>query len=113
MRRRISRQTPHNGVGGLAAWALRCGRTWRACAPGRYTYGPGDGVDDTVWLVWQMDDQNRILTTSTTQQDGDGWTCQRALTVNIVADVLTCSDLVDDHAAVTIVRQIADRVTGQ
>jgi PknH-like extracellular domain len=68
-----------------------------------------------VWLVGQMNDQNRTLTTSKTQQEGDGWTCQRALTaaVNIVADVLTCSGLVDDQAAASIVRQIADRVTGQ
>ena len=51
-------------------------RTWRACAPGRYTYSPGDGQDDAVWLVGQMNDQNRTLTTSKTQQEGDGWTCQ-------------------------------------
>jgi hypothetical protein len=88
---------------------------WRACSPGRYTYSPGDGQDDTMWLVGHVNDQNKTLTASTTQQYGYGWTCQRALTAaaNIVADVLTCSNLVDDQAAVTIVRQIAGRVTGQ
>lgn len=98
-----------------AAFYTASARTWQACAPGRYNYSAGAGQADTAWEVGPVSDQNRILATSNTQREGDGWTCQRALTaaVNIVADVLTCSYLATDRAASTIARQIAHRVTGQ
>jgi hypothetical protein len=90
--------------------------TWKACAQGgRFTYSPGDQEPDVVWLAGPVHEQNMTLTMATPQQDGDDWACQRALTAatNIVADVMTCSYLADDPAAATIVRQIADRISGQ
>lgn len=68
-----------------------------------------------MWLVAPVDDQDSMLTMSTPQQRGGGWTCQRALTaaVNVVADVMTCSYDVEDTAAATIAGEIADRVAGQ
>jgi len=99
------------------AFLTRSADTWRACArTGRYTYSPGSQEGDVVWLVAPVKDQGSMLTMTTPQQgSGDGWTCQRALTaaVNVVADVMTCSYDVEDTAAGSIARQIADRVAGQ
>ena len=87
--------------------------TWRACAPGRYTYNPG-GNQPAVWQTGTVDQRDGVLASSLTQQDGDGWGCRRALTAasNIVADILTCSYTARDDAA-TIARQIAARAIGQ
>ena len=98
------------------AFLTRSADTWRACArAGRYTYSPGPQEADVVWLVAPVDDQDSMLTMTTPQQRGAGWTCQRALTaaVNVVADVMTCSYEVEDQAAAVIARRIADRVAGQ
>lgn len=99
------------------AFLSRSADAWRACArTGRYTYNPGPQEDDVVWLVAPVEVKDSMLTTATPQQGSDdGWTCQRALTaaVNVVADVMTCSYDVEDKAAATIARHIADRVVGQ
>lgn len=103
-------------TGAASAFLARSADTWRACArTGRYTYSPGSPDDDVVWLVAPVKEQGSMLTMTTPQQRGDGWTCQRALTaaVNVVADVMTCSYDVEDRAAATIAGEIADRVAGQ
>jgi hypothetical protein len=50
-------------------------------------------------------------TLSTTKKDGEGWTCQRALTVsnNVAIDVAACPNNSAD-AAVVIAHQIAAKV---
>ena len=61
-----------------------------------FTMGPIPNTDGTL---------------STTRAGGEGWTCQRALTVsnNIAIDVATCPDN-PALAAVTIAHQIAAKV---
>lgn len=89
-------------------------RKWPGCAPGRYTYTPGDPQPATVWDVGPVAEKDGILTVTITEHDSDSWACQRALTaaVNIVVDVLTCSAAPGDTAA-TVAHKIADKVTGQ
>lgn len=97
-----------------AAFFSASTQTWPSCAPGRYTYKPGGGQPATVWDVGPTAQKNDILSVTITEHDGDSWACQRALTaaLNIVIDVLTCSSAPGDSAA-TVVRRIADKVTGQ
>jgi hypothetical protein len=68
-----------------------------------------------TWTVGAIADANGLLAASLTQQDGDGWTCQRALTAagSAAVDMLTCSYQPADQAAVTMARQITDKIIGQ
>lgn len=49
---------------------------------------------DVVWTVGAVTDDNGTLSTSQVQEGGDGWTCQRALTVrnNVAVDIVACAD---------------------
>ncbi len=55
------------------------------------------------------------LSTSEVQEGGDGWSCQRALTVrnNIAIDVLACASPLAGGSAVDIAEQIAAKVARQ
>lgn len=88
-------------------------RAFLGCANQRYTYHDKSGT--SVWDVGQVANTDGVLTVSTTQEGGDGWTCQRGLTSarNVVADILTCSSNPTDRAAVTIAQSIAAKVIGQ
>ncbi|MCC9185568.1 lipoprotein LppH [Mycolicibacterium mageritense DSM 44476 = CIP 104973] len=90
-------------------------RAFLGCANQRYTYRGENGDPDTIWNVGQAVNTDGVLAISSTEQNGDGWTCQRGLAAarNIVADILTCSTNPTDSPAVTIARDIADKVTGQ
>ena len=102
------------GAATAAAFFSASTQRWPSCAPGRYTYKPGGGQPATVWDVGPTAQKNDILSVTITEHDSDSWACQRALTaaLNIVTDVLTCSAAPGDSAA-TVVRRIADKVTGQ
>ena len=85
-------------------------RGWQACSNRQY-----DNVDagkpDKVWTVGPIANTNGTLSTTDTLKGGNGWSCQRALTVsnNIAIDVAACSDNPGD-AAVNIADQIAAKV---
>ena len=68
---------------------------------------------DVVWAVQDVSDDNGMLSTHKIQEGGDGWSCQRALTVanNVSIDVMTCSYDQASDAAVDITHQIAVKVT--
>ena len=55
------------------------------------------------------------LSTSEVQEGGDGWTCQRALTVrnNVAIDIVTCSYGQTGAVAVNVAQQIATKVAKQ
>jgi len=87
---------------------------WSACSERRYTdVSPDDS--DTVWTVAGITNDNGMLSTSEVQEGGDGWTCQRALTVrnNVAIDIVTCSYSQTGAPAVDIAQQIAAKVVKQ
>jgi serine/threonine-protein kinase len=81
---------------------------WPACSNRQYHYINDPGNPDTVWTVGPV--ANISDTLSTTRKGGEGWTCQRALTVsnNVAIDVAACPNNAD--AAVVIAHQIAAKV---
>ena len=89
-------------------------QAWARCAERRYTYNE-PGQPPTVWTVGKVSDADGILTVPKLQEGGDGWSCQRALTTknNVAVDIMTCSYNQTDTAAVTIARQIAEKVAQQ
>ncbi|MGO9354276.1 MAG: sensor domain-containing protein [Mycobacterium sp.] len=89
-------------------------QTWPACSNRRFSdLNPGKA--DTVWSVSGTTNDNGMLTTSQVQEGGDGWTCQRALTVrnNVAIDIVTCSYRLADAVAVGVAQQIATKVAKQ
>ena len=68
-----------------------------------------------MWTVADTSNQDGILTTSKVQEGGDGWTCQRALTVrnNVAIDIVTCGYTQPSAVAAGVAQQIAARVTQQ
>jgi hypothetical protein len=89
-------------------------QTWPACSNRRFS-DLNPGKPDTVWTVSGTTTDNGILTTSQVQEGGDGWTCQRALTVrnNVAIDIVTCSYRLADAVAVGVAQQIATKVAKQ
>ena len=85
-------------------------RRWPACSNRKFHYSD-PGEPDKVWTVGPIANTNGTLSTSDTLKGGDGWACQRALTVrnNVAIDVAACSGNPTD-AAVNIASQIADKV---
>jgi PknH-like extracellular domain len=89
-------------------------QTWLACSNRRFSdLNPGKG--DTVWTVAASTKENGTLSTSEVQEGGDGWTCQRALTVrnNVAIDIVTCSYGQTGAVAVNVAQQIATKVAKQ
>jgi hypothetical protein len=89
-------------------------QSWPVCTNRRFS-DLNPGKPDTVWTVAGSTNENGILTTSQVQEGGDGWTCQRALTVrnNVAIDVVTCSYSQTGAVAVDVAQQIAAKVAKQ
>lgn len=89
-------------------------RRWFACANRKFVDRP-PGKPEIVWTAGDAHKVGGTLSTSTAQDGGDGWTCQRALTVrnNIAIDVATCASFLAGGSAVDIAQQIAAKVAGQ
>jgi hypothetical protein len=85
-----------------AAWAHCQGGTVSLAMPGQ---------DPLTWSVYDVQDRDGMLTAVDTQDGGQGWQCQRALTVrnNVVVDVRSCG-FTDTESAQLIAATIRDRV---
>lgn len=81
-------------------------KRWPACSNLRYTI-----TDLGMWDVGPVSNTNGTLSATETREGGQGWACQRALTVsnNVAIDITACGyDKAD--GAVNIARQIAGKV---
>lgn len=89
-------------------------QTWPGCSNRRFS-DLNPGKPDTVWTVSGITNDNGMLTTSQVQEGGEGWTCQRALTVrnNVAIDIVTCSYGQSGAVAVGVAQQIAAKVAKQ
>lgn len=89
-------------------------QSWSACANRRFSDLP-QNKPPVVWTVAGINKVSGTLSTSEAQEGGDGWTCQRALTVrnNVAIDVLACASPLSNGAAVGIAEQIAAKVARQ
>lgn len=89
-------------------------QSWSACANRRFSDLP-QGKPAVVWTVAGIKKVNGTLSTSEVQEGGDGWSCQRALTVrnNVAIDVLACASPLAGGSAVGIAEQIAAKVARQ
>lgn len=86
-------------------------QSWHACSNRRYS-DVVPGQPDTVWTVAGVTNDNGMLSTSEVQEGGDGWTCQRALTIrnNVAVDVVACAYSLAGTPAADIAGQIAAKV---
>jgi hypothetical protein len=89
-------------------------QSWSTCSKRRYS-DVTPNQPDTVWTVSDIIKDNGTLSTWQIQEGGDGWTCQRALTVrnNIAIDIVTCTYSQSGSPAVDIAQQIAAKVAKQ
>ncbi|HTY33563.1 sensor domain-containing protein [Mycobacterium sp.] len=89
-------------------------QSWSACANRRFSDLP-EGKPPVVWTVAGINKVSGTLSTSEVQEGGDGWSCQRALTVrnNVAIDVLACAAPLAAGPAVDIAEQIAAKVARQ
>lgn len=89
-------------------------QSWSACSKRRFS-DVNPGQPDTVWTVADINKVSGILSTSEVQEGGDGWGCQRALTVrnNVAIDIVTCAYSQAGGSAVDIAQQIAAKVAKQ
>ncbi len=87
---------------------------WPSCSKRRFS-DVTQGQPDVVWTVGAVTNDNGTLSTSQVQEGGDGWTCQRALTVrnNIAIDIVTCSYSQSGSPAIDLAAQIAAKVVNQ
>jgi hypothetical protein len=85
-------------------------QAWPACSNRRFS-DRNPGQADTVWTVADVTNEDGTLSTAETQEGGNGWTCQRALTArnNIAIDIVACSTS-PGSAAKDIAIQIAAKV---
>jgi hypothetical protein len=93
-----------------AAFYGASGQRWTACANRNYTRTPKDQAPQT-WSTQAAANTNGTLSIRRPEEGGNGWNCQRALTVrnNVAIDVLACSYTQGDFAE-TIAAQIANNV---
>ena len=89
-------------------------QSWSACSKRRFS-DVKPGQPDTVWTVADIAKDNGMLSTSQVQEGGDGWACQRALTVrnNVAIDIVTCAFSQSGGPAVDIAQQIVAKVAKQ
>ncbi|BBX99422.1 sensor domain-containing protein [Mycobacterium lacus] len=89
-------------------------QSWSSCSNRRFSDVSPD-QPDTLWTVGGVTNDNGTLSTSQVQEGGDGWTCQRALTVrnNVAIDVVTCAYSQTGSVAIDIATQIAAKVARQ
>jgi hypothetical protein len=82
---------------------------WSDCSHRQFTdTGPPIGV----WTTGPVSNTDGTLSITFTQEGGDGWNCQHALTVanNVGIEAVACSRQRLADAAVNIAHQIADKV---
>jgi serine/threonine kinase PknH len=86
---------------------------WQSCANRQYTFTPA-GLPPTNWTVRAVSNTNGTLTVRQTEEGGNDWACQRALTVrnNVAVDVLACGYSQGDFG-LNIAHQIAHKVPNQ
>lgn len=96
-----------------AAFYRSSTRSWRACANRRFPDPPIAG--HSVWMVAEVTEDDAMLSTTEVQEGGNGWTCQRLLTVrnNVVIDIVTCGYTQPGSAAKDIALQIAAKAAKQ
>ena len=84
---------------------------WPLCANHEY-HVISPGGPDKVFTMGAISNNNGVLGTTDTLLGGNGWACQRALTVsnNIAIDVAACATNPPADAAVNIAHQIAAKV---
>jgi hypothetical protein len=87
-------------------------QSWAGCADRQYSLHLPDFDVDTLWTVGHVENTDGMLTTSMIMEDGDGWGCERALTVasNVAVDVTACSYSRGGGAAVKIAGDIAEKL---
>ncbi|MBX9980088.1 MAG: sensor domain-containing protein [Mycobacterium gordonae] len=86
-------------------------QSWKACSNRRFNdVSPNQPA--TIWSVGEVTNDNGMLTSSQVQEGGDGWSCQRALTVrnNLAIDIVTCAYDESGPSATHIASQIATKV---
>lgn len=86
-------------------------QSWKSCSNRRFN-DASPNQPATVWSVGDVTNDNGLLTSSQVQEGGDGWSCQRALTVrnNLAIDVVTCAYNESGPSATSIANQIATKV---
>lgn len=86
-------------------------QSWKSCSNRRFN-DAGPNSPPTIWTVGDVTNDNGMLTSSQVQEGGDGWACQRALTVrnNLAIDIVTCAYQQDGQPATDIANQIAAKV---
>jgi hypothetical protein len=84
---------------------------WPSCANRRFS-DVTPGQPDVVWTVGGVTNDNGMISSSQVQEGGDGWTCQRALTVrnNIAIDIVACAYSQTGSPATDIASRIAAKV---
>ncbi|SOJ57670.1 Serine/threonine-protein kinase PknH [Mycobacterium simulans] len=89
-------------------------QSWNSCSNRRFS-DVGPNQPDTIWTVAGVTSDNGTLSTSQVQEGGEGWDCQRALTVrnNIAIDIVTCAYSQNSSTAIDIANQIAARAAKQ
>ncbi len=75
-----------------AAFFTASAQRWPACSNRQYTLTQ-PGQPDLVWTVGPVTNTNGTLSATQTTQGGNGWACERALTVpnNVAIDIAACS----------------------
>jgi PknH-like extracellular domain len=93
-----------------AAFYKSSTQRWPVCSNRRFS-DRNPGAPDTVWTVAEVTNEDGTLSTTETQEGGNGWTCQRALTIrnNVAIDIVACSTA-PGSAAKDIAIQIAAKV---
>jgi hypothetical protein len=97
-------------AGGLLSTAQQ---RWQPCANHTYNYTYPNGTT-TVWDSGSVSITNGTLHNTSTQENGNGNACDRALTVsnNVAIDVLSCGPN-PAGSAVNIAHQMAAKVAKQ
>jgi PknH-like protein len=93
-----------------AAFYTASNGRWTACSNRNYTRTPRGEAAQT-WSTQTASDTDGMLSIRRPQEGGNGWNCQRALTVrnNVAVDVMACSFTQGDFA-VNIAALIANKV---
>ncbi len=100
-------------AGQAADFFTASARRWPACSDRSFTSTIGGRIFGR-WDVGEVSNTDRTLSASKTQENSNGWACQRALTVanNVAIDIEWCSyDPAD--SAVEIAHQIAQGITSR
>lgn len=86
-------------------------QSWKSCSNRRFN-DSSPNQPATIWSVGDVTSGNGMLTSSQVQEGGNGWSCQRALTVrnNLAIDIVTCAYNETGPSATDIANQIATKV---